>query len=178
MANLKLIRQSLLIGLAAACMVLVLRLALVYKSAETPTIAAPQTRPQTTQPVRTSPSSFADADASAAPAMVNIYTSKYVIRRRDSLLNDPIFQHFFSQALRTPEQRRETSLGSGAIVSPNGYLLTNNHGIFSADEISVMFRNGRSLAAKLSAMDRLAVYWWNAWSATVPATARGYGRVT
>ena len=145
MRTLKFLFQSVIIGLAAAFMILVLRP--VSKSNDDAL-----TKPTATQ-TASALLSFAGAVESAAPAVVNIYTSKYVARRRDPLLNDPIFQHFFGQALRTPEQRRETSLCSGVIVTPDGYVLTNNHVIFSADEISIMLRDGRSIRAKLVGSD-------------------------
>lgn len=80
------------------------------------------TKPTATQ-TASAPLSFAGAVESAAPAVINIYTSKYVTRRRDPVLTDPIFQHFFGRALRTPEQRHETSLGSGVIVTPDSYVM-------------------------------------------------------
>jgi len=148
--------QSAVIGLAAAFVVLLLRgqLAMDDKPIHPPlTPVIGGVSAAKVLQANSATLSFADAVDAAAPAVVNIYTSKYVTRRRNPLLDDPVFQHFFGQALRTPGQQRETRLGSGVIVSPDGYIVTNNHVIFSADEISVTLRDGRSLDAKLIGSD-------------------------
>ncbi len=97
--------------------------------------------------------SFAPAVAAAAPAVVNIFTSKRVTQRRNPLFEDPLFQRFFGDALSTPEKRLQTSLGSGVIVSSSGYVLTNHHVIESADEIAVYLRDGTALQAEVLGSD-------------------------
>ena len=67
--------------------------------------------------------SFAPLVKQAAPAVVNIFTSKAVTQRVSPLFDDPFFRRFFGDAL--PQQRRErteTSLGSGVIVEPDGSI--------------------------------------------------------
>ncbi len=100
------------------------------------------------------PVSYAAAVERAAPAVVNIYTSKRVRQRPHPLLEDPLFRHFFGD---TPDlhgrERLETSLGSGVILSSRGYILTNNHVIQSADQIEVMLNDGRSVSARLVGAD-------------------------
>ena len=96
--------------------------------------------------------SYASAVQNAAPAVVNIYTSKNVQRRRHPLLDDPFFQRFFP----TPQQesqREQNSLGSGVIVHKAGYILTNHHVIRGADEIQVALRDGRIAQARLIGAD-------------------------
>src|SRR5690625_4959520 len=84
------------------------------------------------------PASYAAAVGKAAPAVVNIFTSKRVRGRSNPLLNDPLFRHFFGDGRPDGNRERvETSLGSGVIVSPQGYVLTNNHVIDHADQIRV-----------------------------------------
>ena len=92
--------------------------------------------------------SYHDAVRKAMPSVVNIFSSKEVRARRNPLLNDPIFRRFFGD-----DPQRATSLGSGVIVSPAGYILTNNHVVESADEIEVAFADGKKLLAKVVGSD-------------------------
>ena len=98
-------------------------------------------------------SSYATAVDKVAPAVVNIYTTKLIQERRSPLLDDPLFRHFFNKDSDNPGQRRETSLGSGVIISTQGYILTNNHVIAGADEIAVALHDGRTVQAKLVGAD-------------------------
>ncbi len=97
--------------------------------------------------------SYADAVARAAPAVVNIYTSKIVIRESHPLYNDPLFKPFFRDPRFAPRLDTQTSLGSGVIISPQGYILTSNHVIAGADEIAVLLRNGTQLKAQAIGSD-------------------------
>ncbi len=94
---------------------------------------------------------FAAAVERAAPAVVNIYTSK-VVEQRNPLANDPLFRHFFNRGGRV-RQHLERSLGSGVIVSSDGYLLTNFHVINGADEILVMLHDGQQALASVIGSD-------------------------
>jgi serine protease DegS len=58
----------------------------------------------------------------AANAVVNVYTTKVITRKSHPLLDDPLFRHFFGDQLSTPRKQTQTSLGSGVIVSPQGYV--------------------------------------------------------
>jgi serine protease Do/serine protease DegQ len=88
------------------------------------------------------------------PAVVNISTQSYVAERDNPLLQDPFFRRFFGLPERQPRQRRSQSLGSGVIVdAENGYVLTNNHVVGKASEISVQLLDGRVLAAELVGAD-------------------------
>ena len=100
------------------------------------------------------PSSYADAVEHAAGAVVNVYTSKVITRKRHPLLDDPLFRHFFGEQADRPRKQTQTSLGSGVIVSPQGYVLTNNHVIAGADEIQVMLQDGRSTRATVVGVDK------------------------
>jgi len=97
--------------------------------------------------------SYADAVKKAAPAVVNIYTTKIITERSNPLFNDPFFKRFFGDDLGRPRQRQETSLGSGVIISEQGYILTNNHVIAGAQEIAIAFHDGRSTVAQLVGAD-------------------------
>ncbi len=96
-------------------------------------------------------SGYRDAVALATPSVVNIYTAKLVDTRRDPRLNSPILRRFRSNQGST--QRIERSLGSGVILSPDGYIVTNNHVIAGADAIQVLLADGRSANASVVGTD-------------------------
>ena len=100
-----------------------------------------------------STTSYADAVEKAAPAVVNIFTQKLVTERVHPLMEDPLFRHFFGNNQGSTRQRLESSLGSGVIISPEGYILTNNHVIEAADEIQVALRDGRTAVARIVGTD-------------------------
>ncbi len=100
------------------------------------------------------PVSYADSVSMAAPAVVNIFTSKTVVQRSNSLFDDPVFRQFFGNRFQIPERKQQqNSLGSGVIVSTEGYVLTNNHVIDGADEILVALNDGRQTKATLVGSD-------------------------
>lgn len=98
--------------------------------------------------------SFAPAVALAAPAVVNIYTTKRVNVSRFPLPADPAMRQFFEQMPGMSQQQQTTSLGSGVIVSKRGHVLTNLHVIDGADEILIALRDGRQAPAKVMGADR------------------------
>jgi len=98
--------------------------------------------------------SYAQAVKITSPAVVNIYTAKVVAQRRPRLFEDPLFKHFFGDSGQSiPRKRLETSLGSGVIISEQGYIITNNHVIEGADEIQVALKDGRNLQARIIGSD-------------------------
>ena len=97
-------------------------------------------------------SSFSDAARRAMPAVVNIYTSKEMTMQRHPFMDDPVFQHFFGEQF-DPQTRKSANLGSGVIVSDQGYILTNSHVIEAADEIEVALADTRRVKAKVVGTD-------------------------
>jgi serine protease DegQ len=117
--------------------------------AAAPPLAAPPAA--AVQPLVSRAESFHDAVGRATPSVVNVYTTKQVRTRRNPLLNDPLFRRFFGEF--GDDVQRAESLGSGVIVSPAGYILTNNHVVEAADEIEVALNDGRKLLAKVVGND-------------------------
>ena len=100
----------------------------------------------------TGPVSYAAAVDKATPAVVNIYTTKIVQRKLHPLFDDPFFRQFFGKN-QVPQKRMQSSLGSGVIIDPKGYVLTNNHVIANADEIVVALQDGRESFAQVVGTD-------------------------
>jgi Do/DeqQ family serine protease len=110
-------------------------------------------------------SSFADVIEKASPAVVNISSTR-VIKASDQegqgggqganpFMNDPFFRQFFGGQGQgaQPRDQRESGLGSGIIVSPQGYILTNNHVVEKATILKVTLLDGRQFPAKVVGAD-------------------------
>jgi serine protease DegQ len=96
--------------------------------------------------------SFATAAQKVVPSVVNVFTQQKVRTPSHPALEDPIFRYFFGDRL-DPRPREVSNLGSGVIVSPNGYILTNQHVVEAADEIQVALADGQTLPAKVVGAD-------------------------
>lgn len=114
-------------------------------------------------PAAGAPESFADLAESVSPSVVNITTSAVIAARTDEgpmVPEGSPFEDLFRDFMEEngpdgapPEPRREDALGSGFVISADGYIVTNNHVIAGADEILVEFFSGESLEAKLVGTD-------------------------
>jgi serine protease DegQ len=96
--------------------------------------------------------SFSDAARKALPAVVSVFTSQEVKRQRHPIMDDPAFRFLFGDQYGAPTQRI-TGLGSGVVVSDNGYILTNNHVVEAADEIEVALADTRRARARVVGTD-------------------------
>ncbi len=101
--------------------------------------------------------SFNEALKDAMHSIVNISTSKHLrIQSSSNLAMDPLFQQFFGPMYRqqVPRERMQRALGSGVILSEDGYIVTNAHVINNADEITVTLKDqSREYPAKLIGQD-------------------------
>jgi serine protease DegQ len=96
--------------------------------------------------------SFSAAAQKAMPSVVNVFTSKEIKISSHPLMEDPVFRRFFGDRFES-QSRRASSLGSGVIVSPEGYILTNHHVIEAADEIKIALSDGREAKARVIGSD-------------------------
>ncbi len=92
--------------------------------------------------------SYRDAVKKSLPSVVHIFTSQKIRTPRHPLIDDPLFRHFFGDRPQA-EERPSSGLGSGVIVSPSGYILTNYHVVEAADQIEVALNDERKLKARL-----------------------------
>ncbi len=96
------------------------------------------------------PVSYADAVSQAAPAVVNIYTRKLIEPSSDPKIGD----YYDREPTPSPQQERElSSLGSGVIISKDGYIITNNHVVAGANSILIALRDGREAKATVIGTD-------------------------
>lgn len=95
---------------------------------------------------------YSPAAQRALPSVVHIFTSQEVRASRNPLMNDPVFRHFFGDRFGEQKQRR-SGLGSGVIVSADGYILTNNHVVEGADQIEVALHTDRKFKATVVGTD-------------------------
>ena len=88
------------------------------------------------------------------PAIVAIQSTQVIKVQQSPFMNDPFFRQFFGNMFpQVPKEQREKALGSGVIVSPEGYIVTNNHVIAKAAEIEVTLSDKRSFKGKVVGAD-------------------------
>jgi serine protease Do len=125
----------------------------LHAATETPKLNL-QTKP--ISPETKKATSFAPIAKNAARSVVNIYTSRTFRQSLDPFFDDPMFRFFFGEpryGFRAPREYRSENLGSGVIVSSDGYILSNNHVIEDADEIKVALSDGKEYTAKVIGSD-------------------------
>tara|TARA_R110001583_G_scaffold41161_2_gene131026 strand:+ start:5310 stop:6467 length:1158 start_codon:yes stop_codon:yes gene_type:complete len=107
----------------------------------------------TTPTLGSGPVSYADAVTKAASAVVNIYTRTRIEDRTNTQPEDPGTREFYDSKQGSGREKYLSSLGSGVIISPQGYIVTNNHVVAKADSILVALRDGREAEARIIGTD-------------------------
>ena len=114
----------------------------------------PFTAPNVPKQIIDTSKAFSEVAGAVSPAVVNISTTKVVRRDASPFFDDPFFDFFNPfREFKTPKKWKEQSLGSGVIVSADGYIITNNHVIEQADEIRVTLLDKRSFKARIIGAD-------------------------
>ena len=115
----------------------------------------PKSEPVDTKKLRDNPNaavaSYHNAVAVAAQSVVNIYTTQKI--EEHPYMNDPMMRRYFEYHGIPNGESDNTNLGSGVIISQDGYIVTNSHVISKADNIIVMLNDGRKATAKVIGND-------------------------
>lgn len=123
--------------------------------ASQPSWQPPKSEPVDTKKLRDNPNaavaSYHNAVAAAAQSVVNIYTTQKI--EEHPYMNDPMMRRYFEYHGIPNGESDNTNLGSGVIISQDGYIVTNSHVISKADNIIVMLNDGRKARAKVIGSD-------------------------
>jgi Do/DeqQ family serine protease len=99
--------------------------------------------------------SFAPVVQRTAPAVVNVYAQRVAVSQGNRFFDDPFFRRFFGDdgSFGRPRERVQNSLGSGVIVDPAGFIVTNNHVIANGTDIKVVLADRREFEARVLLAD-------------------------
>jgi serine protease DegQ len=97
--------------------------------------------------------SFSSAAQKVMPAVVNVFTTSEIKNPNNAFMDDPRFRFFFGDQLEDNAPQQASSLGSGVLVSHDGYILTNHHVVEAADQIEVAMADGRKAKAHIIGSD-------------------------
>jgi serine protease DegQ len=143
--------QATTIGLAALFIIQTLKPALLPTAARNGVVTLYENATESGAQV---PSvGFSAAAQKVMPAVVNIYTSNEVKSQAHPFIDDPRFKFFFGDQFEDSAPQQSSSLGSGVIVSHDGYILTNHHVTEGADQIEVALSDGRTAKGHIVGSD-------------------------
>ena len=135
--------------------VLVAALILVFAGCSAPSAAMTPPGGQPASPISLSAPDFTQLAAAAGPAVVNISVTKHAAANEQQPFdeNDPLFEFFRQFRMPVPREAPLRGIGSGFIISPDGYILTNAHVVDGADEVHVKLTDRREFTAKVVGTD-------------------------
>ena len=143
--------QAATIGLAMLFVIHTLKPGLLPTAARSGVVTLHENTPDSGSKI--SATGFSAAAKKVMPAVVNIFTSSTVKIPNNQFMDDPRFRFFFGDQLDEGISQQSSSLGSGVIVSHDGYILTNHHVIEAADQIEVALADGRKSKGRIIGSD-------------------------
>ncbi|MBI3903060.1 MAG: Do family serine endopeptidase [Nitrosomonadales bacterium] len=143
--------QATTIGLAVMFVIHTLRPGLLPNAARSGVVTLYENTPDSGGKIPAA--GFSAAAKRVMPAVVNIFTSSTVKVPNNPFMDDPRFRFFFGDQLDDGATQQSSSLGSGVIVSHEGYILTNHHVVEAADQIEVALPDGRNATGHIIGSD-------------------------
>ncbi len=143
--------QATTIGLAAMFIIHTLKPGLLPTAARSGVVTLYENTPDSGSKIPAA--GFSAAAKKVMPAVVNIFTSSVVNVPANPFMDDPRFRFFFGDQFEDFAPQKTSSLGSGVIVSHDGYILTNHHVVEAADQIEVALSDGRKAKGHIVGSD-------------------------
>jgi serine protease DegQ len=143
--------QATTIGLAVLFIVHTLKPGLLPNAARTGVVTLYENAPGSGSVVPAT--GFSAAAQKVMPAVVNIFTTSEIRSQNNAFMDDPRFRFFFGDQFEDNEPQQASSLGSGVLVSHDGYILTNHHVVEAADQIEVAMADGHKAKARIIGSD-------------------------
>ncbi|MFA6902103.1 MAG: Do family serine endopeptidase [Gallionellaceae bacterium] len=143
--------QATTIGLAALFIINTLKPGLLPNAARNGVVTLYENMPNGGDAIPAA--SFSNAAKKVMPAVVNIFTTSEVKNSNNQFMDDPRFRFFFGDQFEENAPQQASSLGSGVLVSHDGYILTNHHVVEAADQIEVALADGRNAKGRIIGSD-------------------------
>ena len=142
--------QATTIGLAVLFIINTLKPSLLPSAAHNGVVTLHESVSNSTSQIPTA--GFSATTRKVMPTVVNIFTSTEIKKPTHPLMNDPRFRFFFGEEFDNSPQRG-SNLGSGVVISHDGYILTNHHVVEAADQIEVALADGRKAKGRTIGSD-------------------------
>lgn len=143
--------QATTIGLAILFIINTLKPGLLPNAARNGVVTLYENLPGNSSTISTA--SFSTAAQKVMPAVVNIFTTSEIKNPNNAFMDDPRFRFFFGDQFEDNAPQQASSLGSGVLVSHDGYILTNHHVVEAADQIEVALADGRKAKGHIIGSD-------------------------